>query len=174
MVRLLPAVAAAVLALEFGATPIKADPYFLGVDLDLYPPPLTSPPPLITAPRVEYGCKRFWRCDTNVCEWRRGCWGVNGYVETPYYTPAYARRQYETYGLPKDGPVTVAPAPGILTGPAPGVAVVRPPPVVIAPTVVVDQPPVVVPPAVAVAPAPDVVVAPRKRPRKPPLDPRDK
>jgi hypothetical protein len=37
----------------------------------------------IVPPRVAYGCKRVWRCDDQVCEWRRGCWGIYGYVESP-------------------------------------------------------------------------------------------
>jgi hypothetical protein len=56
--------------------------------------------PLRPPPEVRYGCRRIWRCDDQVCEWRRGCWGVYGYVEGPYYTPAFARRQWEAHGLP--------------------------------------------------------------------------
>lgn len=62
------------------------------------PPPVTGP--LLPPPKVRYGCERVWRCDTTICEWRRGCWGVYGYVETPYYTSAFARRQWEAHGLP--------------------------------------------------------------------------
>lgn len=47
-----------------------------------------------------YGCKRIWRCDKQVCEWRRGCWGVYGYIEGPYYSVALAQRQWERDGLP--------------------------------------------------------------------------
>jgi hypothetical protein len=54
--------------------------------------------PIKPAPRVAYGCKRVWRCDTEVCEWRRGCWGVYGYMEGPYYTEQLARRQWERDG----------------------------------------------------------------------------
>jgi hypothetical protein len=50
--------------------------------------------PIKPAPRVAYGCKRVWRCDTEVCEWRRGCWGVYGYMEGPYYTDQLAKRQW--------------------------------------------------------------------------------
>ena len=54
----------------------------------------------VVPPRVAYGCKRIWRCDKQVCEWRRGCWGVYGYVEGPYYSVALAQRQWERDGLP--------------------------------------------------------------------------
>ena len=50
--------------------------------------------PIKPAPRVAYGCKRVWRCDAEVCEWRRGCWGVYGYMEGPYYTDRLAKRQW--------------------------------------------------------------------------------
>jgi hypothetical protein len=56
---------------------------------------VTKPPP-----RVAYGCKRIWRCDKEVCEWRRGCWGVYGYVESPYYSQDLAKRQWVRDGLP--------------------------------------------------------------------------
>ena len=56
--------------------------------------------PMLPPPQVRYGCQRVWRCDTTVCEWRRGCWGVYGYVEGPYYTSTFARRQWENHGLP--------------------------------------------------------------------------
>ena len=56
--------------------------------------------PLQPPPRVEFGCKRIWRCDAQVCEWRRGCWGIYGYVEGPYYTLSLARRQWERDGWP--------------------------------------------------------------------------
>jgi hypothetical protein len=69
------------------------------------PPPVTSvgrpvTGPLAPAPPVQYGCHRIWRCDATICEWRRGCWGVYGYVEGPYYTSAFARRQWESHGWP--------------------------------------------------------------------------
>lgn len=54
----------------------------------------------VPPPRVEYGCKRLWRCDSRVCEWRRGCWGIYGYVEGPYYNLSLARRQWERDGWP--------------------------------------------------------------------------
>lgn len=54
----------------------------------------------IVPPRVAYGCKRIWRCDVQVCEWRRGCWGVYGYMEGPYYSVALAKRQWERDGWP--------------------------------------------------------------------------
>jgi hypothetical protein len=56
---------------------------------------VTKPPP-----RVAYGCKRIWRCDKEVCEWRRGCWGVYGYIESPYYSQELAKRQWVRDGLP--------------------------------------------------------------------------
>lgn len=54
----------------------------------------------VVPPRIAYGCKRLWRCDTQVCEWRRGCWGVYGYMEGPYYSVALAKRQWERDGWP--------------------------------------------------------------------------
>jgi hypothetical protein len=60
--------------------------------------PITGP--LRPPPGIRYGCQRVWRCDKTVCEWRRGCWGVYGYVEGPYYTSEFARRQWESHGLP--------------------------------------------------------------------------
>jgi hypothetical protein len=56
--------------------------------------------PVLPAPVVRYGCKRVWRCDAAVCEWRRGCWGVYGYMEGPYYTLGLAQRQWERHGWP--------------------------------------------------------------------------
>lgn len=56
--------------------------------------------PILPAPVVRYGCKRVWRCDDVVCEWRRGCFGTYGYMEGPYYTLQLARRQYERHGWP--------------------------------------------------------------------------
>jgi hypothetical protein len=56
--------------------------------------------PVLPAPVVRYGCKRVWRCDGVICEWRRGCWGVYGYMEGPYYTLALAQRQWERHGWP--------------------------------------------------------------------------
>lgn len=56
--------------------------------------------PLYPAPEIHYGCQRIWRCDTVVCEWRRGCWGIYGYMEGPYYTVELAKRQWESQGLP--------------------------------------------------------------------------
>jgi hypothetical protein len=56
--------------------------------------------PLYSAPDVHYGCERIWRCDSIVCEWRRGCWGVYGYMEGPYYTTEVSRRQWENHGWP--------------------------------------------------------------------------
>lgn len=53
-------------------------------------------------PQIRYGCQRVWRCDAQVCEWRRGCRGVYGYVEGPYYTAAFAQRQWESHGLRVD------------------------------------------------------------------------
>jgi hypothetical protein len=54
-------------------------------------------------PHVPYGCKRIWRCDKQVCEWRRGCWGVYGYMEGPYYSQELAQRQWERDGWPVPG-----------------------------------------------------------------------
>jgi len=54
----------------------------------------------VVPPTTAYGCKRIWRCDKQVCEWRRGCWGVYGYIEGPYYSVALAQRQWERDGLP--------------------------------------------------------------------------
>lgn len=59
-------------------------------------PAIATVPP----PRVAYGCKRIWRCDEQVCEWRRGCWGVYGYMEGPYFSVALAKRQWERDGWP--------------------------------------------------------------------------
>jgi hypothetical protein len=56
--------------------------------------------PLQGPPAVRYGCKRIWRCDAVVCEWRRGCWGTYGYMEGPYYTLELAKRQWERHGWP--------------------------------------------------------------------------
>ena len=56
--------------------------------------------PVMPAPIVRYGCKRIWRCDGVICEWRRGCWGVYGYMEGPYYTVELAQRQWERHGWP--------------------------------------------------------------------------
>ena len=65
-----------------------------------YPPNSHLVPPYRTAPTTAYGCKRVWRCDAQVCEWRRGCWGIYGYMEGPYYTTSLARRQWERDGWP--------------------------------------------------------------------------
>jgi hypothetical protein len=56
--------------------------------------------PVLPAPVVRYGCKRIWRCDSVVCDWRRGCWGTYGYMEGPYYTVDLAKRQWERHGWP--------------------------------------------------------------------------
>jgi hypothetical protein len=66
--------------------------------------------PLMAPPPVRFGCQRVWRCDTTICEWRRGCWGVYGYVEGPYYTPSFARRQAEQHGLLFPGERWLVPA----------------------------------------------------------------
>jgi hypothetical protein len=95
-----------------------------GADAELAPPPtvITAPPPAVAAappavvtatpvpgtvavgplypaPEIRFGCHRVWRCDNVVCEWRRGCWGIYGYMEGPYYTAELARRQWESQGL---------------------------------------------------------------------------
>jgi hypothetical protein len=49
---------------------------------------------------VAFGCKRVWRCDAQICEWRRGCWGIYGYMEGPYYSLSLAQRQWERDGWP--------------------------------------------------------------------------
>lgn len=56
--------------------------------------------PIRPAPPIRYGCSRVWRCDSVICEWRRGCWGVYGYMEGPYYTLDLAKRQWERHGWP--------------------------------------------------------------------------
>ena len=60
---------------------------------------------IVTKPElhVAYGCKRIWRCDKEVCEWRRGCWGIYGYMEGPYYSQELAQRQWERDGWPMPG-----------------------------------------------------------------------
>ncbi len=55
---------------------------------------------VLPPPEVRYGCKRIWRCDSVVCEWRRGCFGTYGYMEGPYYTLELAKRQWERHGWP--------------------------------------------------------------------------
>ena len=42
----------------------------------------------------------MWRCDAQVCEWRRGCNGIYGYVEGPYYNKPLAERQWARDYLP--------------------------------------------------------------------------
>ena len=61
---------------------------------------IEQPSPVMPAPVVRYGCSRIWRCDAVICEWRRGCYGIYGYMEGPYYTLPLARRQYERHGWP--------------------------------------------------------------------------
>ena len=61
---------------------------------------IEEPSPIMPAPVVRYGCSRIWRCDAVICEWRRGCYGIYGYMEGPYYTLPLARRQYERHGWP--------------------------------------------------------------------------
>jgi hypothetical protein len=56
--------------------------------------------PTQPAPNVVYGCKRIWRCDSVVCDWRRGCWGAYGYMEGPYYNVDLAKRQWQRHGWP--------------------------------------------------------------------------
>ncbi len=69
---------------------------------------IVVPGPLVGPPTMPFGCRRVWRCDAQVCEWRRGCNGVYGYVEGPYYTKPLAMRQWERDGLPGPGTVTGA------------------------------------------------------------------
>jgi hypothetical protein len=59
---------------------------------------------LLPPPEVRYGCKRIWRCDSVVCEWRRGCFGTYGYMEGPYYTLELAKRHWERHGWAGPGP----------------------------------------------------------------------
>jgi hypothetical protein len=61
---------------------------------------IEQPSPIRSAPAIRYGCSRIWRCDSVICEWRRGCWGVYGYMEGPYYTLDLAKRQWERHGWP--------------------------------------------------------------------------
>jgi hypothetical protein len=73
------------------------------------PPPYTQETVKIKRPGppdIAFGCKRVWRCDAQVCEWRRGCYGVYGYVEAPYYAKPLAQRQWESHGLPGAGTET--------------------------------------------------------------------
>jgi hypothetical protein len=76
--------------------PVVAEPVVVGPVGPPGPTIIVTKPP----PHVAYGCKRIWRCDKEVCEWRRGCWGVYGYVESPYYSQELARRQWVRDGLP--------------------------------------------------------------------------
>jgi hypothetical protein len=61
---------------------------------------IEQPSPVMPAPVVRYSCSRIWRCDAVICEWRRGCFGIYGYMEGPYYTLPLAKRQYERHGWP--------------------------------------------------------------------------
>jgi hypothetical protein len=61
---------------------------------------IEQPSPVMPAPVTRYGCSRVWRCDAAICEWRRGCYGIYGYMEGPYYTLPLAKRQYERHGWP--------------------------------------------------------------------------
>lgn len=65
-----------------------------------YSPATVAEPIAVPEPKIQYGCQRIWRCDTMVCEWRRGCHGIYGYMEGPYYTQALAKRQWERHGWP--------------------------------------------------------------------------
>ena len=56
--------------------------------------------PVIGPSLKPFGCQRVWRCDAQVCEWRRGCNGVYGYVEGPYYNKPLAERQWARDYLP--------------------------------------------------------------------------
>jgi hypothetical protein len=82
-----------------GAAVVAAEPPPGGVAVDESVVKVKRPGP----PEVAYGCKRVWRCDAQVCEWRRGCYGVYGYVEAPYYSKPLAQRQWEQQGLPGPG-----------------------------------------------------------------------
>jgi hypothetical protein len=108
------AIAALAGAFAAAAPAVGADAYLRAVEpravvVEEVPPPVEPVPepvapaavpgPLLPEPQVQFGCKRIWRCDTTVCEWRRGCWGVYGYVEGPYFTSVFARRQWEAHGL---------------------------------------------------------------------------
>lgn len=62
--------------------------------------------PVIGPSLVPYGCRRVWRCDAQVCEWRRACNGIYGYVEGPYYSKPLAVRQWARDYLPGPGTET--------------------------------------------------------------------
>jgi hypothetical protein len=62
--------------------------------------------PVIGPSLKPYGCQRVWRCDAQVCEWRRGCNGIYGYVEGPYYNKPLAERQWARDYLPGPGTST--------------------------------------------------------------------
>jgi hypothetical protein len=99
---------AALAALPASATDVQVSPAPRTVVTVMPPTVIPAPPepaaiatgPLREAPDVHYGCQRLWRCDSIVCEWRRGCWGVYGYMEGPYYTLELAKRQWEHDGWP--------------------------------------------------------------------------
>jgi hypothetical protein len=82
-------------------TVVAAPIYVEKVPENIFEQPVLIPKP---PARVQYGCKRVWRCDTMVCEWRRGCWGIYGYMEGPYYTEELAKRQWARDGLPTSEP----------------------------------------------------------------------
>ncbi len=56
--------------------------------------------PPVPPPVLRQGCSRVWRCDSVICEWRRGCWGTYGYMEGPYNNVQLAKRQFERHGWP--------------------------------------------------------------------------
>ena len=111
----------AFLLLAIGALPARA----ADVEVTVVPPAaaIVAPAPaeatvVVTKPppHVQYGCKRIWRCDKQVCEWRRGCWGIYGYMEGPYYSQELAQRQWERDGWPTSGARRTA-APAGVSGP---------------------------------------------------------
>jgi hypothetical protein len=101
--------------LAAAALPAVAQAADTGRGPALVAPPTVAPAPVLVVPaeptiivqeqaplrpphNVKYGCSRVWRCDSVICEWRRGCWGVYGYMEGPYYNVDLAKRQWERHG----------------------------------------------------------------------------
>src|SRR5690348_3656618 len=103
MLVALAVMAAPVVAHAADATPIRVIPAPSDVPVGFEAVPegtiiIEEASPWQPAPVVRYGCKRIWRCDSVVCDWRRGCWGAYGYVEGPYYTAELAKRQWQRQG----------------------------------------------------------------------------
>jgi hypothetical protein len=79
---------------------VKAAPMAAPVVVEAPPDAAVAVGPLRPEPQVRFGCSRIWRCDNIVCEWRRGCFGIYGYMEGPYYSKPLAERQWENHGWP--------------------------------------------------------------------------